>query len=79
MDDVMKPWQLKILLDLKILDPKAETFTAFTLWGAFLRDPIIRQRLFQVRTGYVDIVAAMTAKEKDDLRARILGRYGVAA
>jgi hypothetical protein len=81
----MQTEDIQVLVDLGVLNPRADELSAYTVWGLLLKDPIVWQRKLalprdpkypaMIPTGAVHtVVAAMTAKEKEELRDRILDK-----
>lgn len=81
----MRTEDIQVMVDVGILNPRADELTAFLVWGFVLADPIVWQKkLALLRTdpykamipegGARKVIAAMTAAEKEELRERILAK-----
>ena len=79
---VLREEQIQLLLDLGVLDPRADEGTAYRIWGALLADPIFRIMRWTIRdpkrpsvvpySATFTAVASMSRAEKDALAERII-------
>ena len=79
---VMQSAEVSLLLDLGVLDERADEGTAFTLLGMVIHDPVVFRRLLdlpptQPRDNYAGlhaVVQAMPPAEKQALQDRVLAK-----
>jgi len=78
---------IELLLDLQLVDPAADEGTAYRIWSKVIRDPLIFKRTLDLprnphfpamalsHSPSEDVVRAMPAKEKSELRDRVLKAF----
>jgi hypothetical protein len=80
----MQTRDLKLLLELGILDPRADEFTAYVLWADFCKDPVVHTRSREAGSGTFGtpgtpsdvhvVYAAMSTQEKQELYERLYAK-----
>lgn len=80
----MRTEDLILMVELGILNARADEFSSFMVWGLLIKDPVIWKRKIAlahaagstvIPIGAVnEIVVALTVDEKEELRDRILAQ-----
>jgi hypothetical protein len=81
----METTEIQLLVDLGVLNPRADEFSALTVWGMLIKDPVVWKRKIALprnprypamiaHDAEFIVIAAMTADEKKQLADRILAK-----
>jgi hypothetical protein len=76
----MRTDDIQFMVDIGILNPRADEFTAFLLWGKVIADPVLRKRMVALCDDRIlslddprrNVRATLTDQDKIELRDRVL-------